>query len=93
VATKGDGIGELAAALDRHRVFLEATGRLDARRRERLAARTRAVVDRSLRQWIWDDSPAEEMLARELDEMVAGHRSPYDVAAGILDFVKSGVAR
>jgi GTPase len=93
VASKGEGIGELAAALDRHRAFLEATGRLDARRRERLAARTRAVVDRSLRQWIWDDSPAEEMLARELDEMAAGRRSPYDVAAGILDFVKGGVAR
>jgi LAO/AO transport system kinase len=93
VASKGEGIAELAAALDRHRAFLESGGRLDARRRERLAARTRAVVDRSLRQWLWDESPAEEMLAHELDDMATGHRSPYDVAAGILNLVKSGVAR
>ena len=93
VATQGEGIVELAAALERHRAFLEASGRLDAQRRQRLVARTRAVVDRSVRQWIWDESPAGEMLARELDDMAAGRRSPYEVAAGIVDLVKSGVTR
>jgi hypothetical protein len=66
---------------------------LTARRRERLAARTRAVVDRALRRWIWEETPAEELLAQALDGMTAGTRSPYDVAADILDHVKSGAPR
>jgi LAO/AO transport system kinase len=93
VASRGEGTAALAEALDRHRAYLEASGRLEARRRERLAARTRAVVDRSLRHWLWEESPAGEMLARELDGMTAGRRSPYEVAADILDFVRSGAAR
>jgi GTPase len=93
VAVKGEGIAELADALDRHRASLEASGRLETRRRERLAERTRAVVDRGVRHWLWADSAAEELLAQALDGMAAGERSPYDVAAEILDHVKSGAPR
>ncbi|HLQ22414.1 MAG TPA: methylmalonyl Co-A mutase-associated GTPase MeaB, partial [Gemmatimonadales bacterium] len=93
VAVKGEGIAELAGALDRHRASLEATGRLEARRRERLAERTRAVVNRTLRHWVWADTAAEALLAQALDGMAAGRRSPYDVAAEILDQVKSGATR
>src|SRR5229473_3410060 len=93
VAVNGEGITELAEALDRHRASLEATGRLDTRRRERLAARTRAVVNRTLRHWTWADTPAEALLEQALDGMAAGRRSPYDVAAEILEQVKSGVPR
>jgi LAO/AO transport system kinase len=92
-AAKGEGIEALTEALERHRAFLESSGRLTARRRERLAARTRAVVDRALRRWIWEETPAEELLAQALDGMTAGTRSPYDVAADILDHVKSGAPR
>jgi GTPase len=93
VAVKSEGIAELVAALDRHRAYLETSGRLQARRRERLAQRTRAVVDRGLRHWLWTDSAAEELLAQALDDMAAGQRSPYEVAAEILDHVKSGAPR
>lgn len=93
VATHGDGIPELAEALERHRAYLESSGRLQQGRRERLAARTRAVVNRGLRQWIWDESGAEQTLAQGLDDMAAGRRSPYDVAGEILDQVKSGATQ
>jgi LAO/AO transport system kinase len=93
VASKGEGVPELVQALDRHRAHLEASGQLDTRRRERLAERTRAVVERGLRHWIWEDTSAADVVARELDEMAAGRRSPYTVAAEILDQVKSGVTR
>jgi LAO/AO transport system kinase len=93
VATTGEGVPELVQALDRHRAHLEASGQLDTRRRERLVERTRAVVERGLRHWIWEDTPAAEVVARELDGMAAGRRSPYAVAAEILDQVKSGVTR
>ena len=93
VASKGEGVAELVEALERHRAYLEAGSRLATRRRERLAERTRAVVDRALQQWIWEQSAAGDVLAQELDGMAEGRRSPYDVAAGILDMVKSGATR
>ena len=88
VASKGEGVAELVAALDRHREYLAGSGQLAERRKQRLAARTRAVVNRAIRQWVWDETRAEELVARRLDEVAAGARSPYDVAAEILDQVR-----
>jgi LAO/AO transport system kinase len=93
VATTGQGVDELAAALDRHHAYLEASGQLVERRRRRLAARTRAVLERGVQRWLVEATRAEELLRQRLDEVADGRRSPYDVAAEILDQVKTGVAR
>ena len=90
VASTGQGVDELAAALDRHYAYLQAGGRLAERRRQRLAARTRAVLERSVRRWLLEGTRVEELLALRLDEVADGRRSPYDVAAEILDQVKAG---
>ncbi len=89
-ATTGTGVDELAAALDRHYAYLQASGTLAERRRQRLAARTRAVLERKLRRWLLEATRVEELLALRLDEVADGRRSPYDVAAEILDQVKAG---
>jgi LAO/AO transport system kinase len=93
VATTGDGVPELIDALDRHRAYLEASGRLTERRRERLRERTRVVVERHLREWIWRETPAAQLVTDRLDAMVTGARSPYDVATEILDLLKVGAAQ
>ena len=93
VASKGDGVTDLIAALDRHHDHLAASGKLAERHTRRLAARTRAVVDRAIRQWVREETRAEELLARRLPEVADGGRSPYDVAAEILDQLRSGVTR
>ena len=93
VASTGAGVDELAAALDRHHAYLEASGQLIERRRRRLAARTRAVLERGVQRWLVEATRAEELLRQRLDEVADGRRSPYDVAAEILDQVKTGVAR
>ncbi|MGH9262683.1 MAG: methylmalonyl Co-A mutase-associated GTPase MeaB, partial [Acidimicrobiales bacterium] len=90
VASRGEGIEALIAALERHQSYLEEHGRLEAWRRQRLAERTRAVVERSVRQWVWDETPAERLLAERLDAVAEGTRSPYDVAAEIVDRVRGG---
>lgn len=90
VASKGEGITDVVAALDRHRDYQAASGKLAERRKRRLAARTRAVVNRAIRQWVWDETRAEELLAQRLDDVADGSRSPYDVAAEILSKVKNG---
>ncbi len=93
VATKGEGIETLVTALDRHHLYLQTSGKLAVRRRERLAERTRAVLERAVRHWIAEATRAEALLVSRLDDVVAGRRSPYDVVAEILDQVKTGVAR
>ena len=90
VATKGEGIPELVTALDKHHEHLASTGKLEERRKRRLAARTRAVLNRAIRQWVLDETEAEDLLARRLDDVAAGTRSPYDVAAEVLNKVRNG---
>lgn len=90
VASKGEGITELVTALDQHHEFLERTGKLQERRKRRLAARTRAVVNRAIRQWVLDETRAEELMAQRLDDVAAGTRSPYEVAAEVLNQVRNG---
>jgi len=82
IATQGEGVAELAAALTRHRDYLAATGKLTERRGRRLEARTRAVVNRAVRQWVWEETGAAELLARG--------GSPYEVAAEVLNQVRRG---
>jgi GTPase len=90
VATKGEGIAELVAALDGHHVELERTGELGRRRRQRLFDRTREVVDRSTRQWLWQETGADQLIRDRLDELALGRVSPYEVATEVLDALKQG---
>jgi putative protein kinase ArgK-like GTPase of G3E family len=86
-------MAELMTALEAHRAYLERSGAASAWRRGRLAERTRAVVNRGLAQWLWEETRAEELLAERLASVAAGSRNPYDVAAEILDQVRSGAGK
>jgi LAO/AO transport system kinase len=90
VATRGEGIPELVAALERHHAELDRSGGLAARRRRRLFDRTREVVDRATRQWLWQETGAEQLIRDRLGELEAGRASPYEVAAEVLDALKQG---
>ncbi len=90
VAVKSEGTPELMAALERHRQWLETTGELAERRRRRLRERTREVVNRAARQWIWDETQADQMIEERLDAVLAGRLSPYEVAGLVLESLKQG---
>ncbi|HRZ10009.1 MAG TPA: methylmalonyl Co-A mutase-associated GTPase MeaB [Gemmatimonadales bacterium] len=90
IAAKGEGIGEVIAALDAHRDWLAASGTMRERRRRRLEERTREVVDRALVRWVWDETGAGQAIRDRLDDLEAGRVSPYEVAGGILDGLKQG---
>src|SRR4051794_2083941 len=76
-AAKGDGVPELLEALDRHHAWLEESGTLTERRRRRLLDRTREVVDRATRRWVWEETRADQRIAERLDEIADGRVSPY----------------
>ena len=90
VAAKGDGVADLMAALDRHHAWLEESGALDQRRRRRLLDRTREVVDRAARRWVWEETRASERIEQRLDDIASRAASPYEVAAEVLESLKQG---
>lgn len=90
VAAKGEGLDELVAAIDAHFSLLSQAGQLAERRRRRLYDRTREVVDRTTRQWLWQETGVEQMIRDRMDEVTAGRMSPYEVAAEVLDGLKQG---
>jgi len=89
-ASKGEGVEELVTKLDEHHEWLVRTGVLAERRRRRLAERTREVVNRATRHWIWQETQAEQAILDRLDEVTAGRLSPYELAAEILESLKQG---
>ena len=90
VAARGEGVAELVAALDRHHEWLVRSGQLAQRRRRRLLDRTREVVDRATRRWVWGETRAEQTIEAHLDDVMEGRLSPYELAADVLDGLKQG---
>jgi GTPase len=90
IAAKGEGVAELIGALDRQHEWLASSGELAQRRRRRLLDRTREVVDRATRRWLWEETGAERQVAGRLEDLVEGRLSPYDVAAEVVDGLKQG---
>jgi LAO/AO transport system kinase len=83
VASNGGGIAELAESFEKHFAWAQATGELAARRKRRLEARTREVVDRAIRRWIWSNGAEGEMDAL-LKDVREGSRSPYEAAKAVI---------
>jgi LAO/AO transport system kinase len=91
VAAKGEGIAELVTAVDRHMKHLEATGELERRRARQLDRRTREVIERAVRRWLWSDTDGDGAVRSALEEVAGGRTSPYQAAAGILERLRGRV--
>jgi len=89
-AAKGEGIPDLVQALDRHHEWLSTSSELEQRRRRRLLERTREVVERATRRWLWDETRAEQLINDKLDVMAGGRLSPYELAAEVVEELKQG---
>ncbi|MBV9291928.1 MAG: methylmalonyl Co-A mutase-associated GTPase MeaB, partial [Frankiales bacterium] len=89
VASRGEGIDDVVAAIDKHRQWLEESGRLDARRRARAADEIESIALATLRQRIGDlreGSLLDELAGR----VVAGEADPYAAAAALVAGVTTG---
>jgi hypothetical protein len=52
--------------------------------------RTREVVERAARRWMWRETQVEQLITERLDRVVEGTLSPYDVATEVVDGLKQG---
>jgi LAO/AO transport system kinase len=84
VAQTGEGVPELLDAVDRHREYLEESGQLGVRQRQRAATRVREVTERSLRGILWSGDATEALLRSGLDDIQQGTGTPYSVSTSIL---------
>jgi LAO/AO transport system kinase len=84
VATKKEGIAEIASAIDKHFHYLERSGGLHTRRRARLRRRVVEVVESRVRRRLWTDAPLVAWLEEQLPDLEAGARNPFDVADALL---------
>lgn len=75
-AERGEGIDELATALDAHFDYLEKSGALAMRRRSRLRDRVVEGVDRALHDRIWNDRALTAHLEALLPDVEEGRTTP-----------------
>jgi LAO/AO transport system kinase len=84
VASEGVGIAELVDAVDRHFHYLEASGTLRERRRERLRERVLDATDAKVRRRLWSDAATTAWLEERLPELESGRETPFGVADALL---------
>jgi LAO/AO transport system kinase len=85
VAAKGEGVTELVDAVDRHFNYLERTGELRNRRRERIVERVVEVAERRMRRRLWIDTPTMQWLDARVGQLESGATTPYAVADQLLE--------
>jgi LAO/AO transport system kinase len=84
VATRGEGIAELAEAILAHRAHLEQSGSLTQRERERAAAELETIVQQeALRRALACTDPAS--LAVLIDQIVRRELDPYTASQRLLN--------
>jgi GTPase len=91
IASKGEGVDDVVAAIEKHREWLEATGELEKRRLQRARDEIEAIAVTSLReQWrgVHENAALDELAA----EVIAGTSNPYAAADLLLESLESGSA-
>ena len=84
VAAKGEGISDIMNSLDRHFTYLEKSGELRSRRRERLVERVVEVAERRIRTRLWGNAATMRWIEDRVDDLEAGRATPYAVADALL---------
>ena len=84
VATRDEGISAIAAALDRHFAYLVQSGKLRARRRERMRERVMDVVEQKVRGRLWKDTGTMSWLEQQLPSVEEGSATPFGIADELL---------
>jgi len=80
IAAQGEGMDEVVDALDRHFRYLQDSGELRLRRRQRLRERVMEVVEQQVQTRLWRDDATIAWLEAQLPALEAGRLAPFAVA-------------
>lgn len=84
VAVKAEGIRDLIGAVDRHFAYLERSGELRARRRQRLRERLVDAVEDRVQARLWRDDATNAWIETKLPELESGALTPFAAADALL---------
>jgi LAO/AO transport system kinase len=84
IASKGEGIDKLLSAVERHFRYLEMSGGLKGRRRNRLRNQVAEVVSERVRVRLWGNPETVAWLDGQLDGLESGLVTPFSVADELL---------
>ncbi len=85
IASRGEGVDDIIAALDRHFDYLARSGELRVRRRQRLREQVVDAVERRVRRRLWGDAVTNAWLDERLPALEAGTLTPFQAAADLLE--------
>jgi GTPase len=84
VAVKAEGIRDLIGAVDRHFAYLERSGELRVRRRQRLRERLVDAVEDRVQARLWRDDATNAWIETKLSELESGALTPFAAADALL---------
>lgn len=84
VASRGEGVDDVVAAIEKHRAWLESSGELERRRTQRAREEIEAIAVASLREQ-WRGVHENEALDQLAADVVAGNCDPYAAADLVLE--------
>jgi LAO/AO transport system kinase len=87
IATKGEGIDELWAAIGKHRAYQEEKGLLEARRRRRIEREIREIVGERFRARV--ENECTDLLRELTDQVIDRKLDPYAAADRLITSLSS----
>jgi LAO/AO transport system kinase len=84
VALQGEGVAELAGAIENHRDYLEASGELDRRNRERVRIRVETQLKERFMDRLIGQKVATEEWNAILEDVLRKRNNPHDAADELL---------
>ena len=91
IASRGEGVAELADRIAQHRGRMEAEGALEARRRRNLAKEVLGLAGARVRRRLEAAMSEQEGVPELLDEVAARRLDPASAAARLLDLASDGL--
>ena len=82
-ASEGKGIEDIAAQIERHKIFLTANGEFEKRRTARVKVRIEEIIHDRFRENFWSET-RKQFLEKELTNVLQRQRTPYEVAKELL---------
>jgi LAO/AO transport system kinase len=92
VASRSEGIKELDDAIARHFAYLEASGELDRRNRERVRIRIETQLKEKFMERLVGGALSRDEYEGVLEDVLRKRNNPHDAAEGVLRRVRFGVS-
>jgi LAO/AO transport system kinase len=84
VGSEGKGVQEVGEMIARHRSHLEQSGRLNARRTQRMKNRIEEIVQDRMKVEFWNAGRTRK-LSDDLDAVMNLQKTPYQVAKELIN--------